>query len=249
VPGLPRIRLPLLVGAAAVASAAVALPVAHSIGGCTPVPVNPPSGYYASEADETCGVKESHAKPVAGTAPREHVHVRIRWRYGYGGWGYLRLHSANAAARDMPGVVPEVTSQVFRRLGRLVVAIVSDPKRFPDAQTQDDTLILRSGRTYFWVLDEPGYDLTVGDLRDWTVGCACGHLVQLTKGTVGALLGHQAGELPNDPDSITWLDGTGRRWSVMAPEGAVDETRLLALANAVRSVQPYSCLPLFGWCA
>jgi hypothetical protein len=151
---LPRIRLPLVIGAAAVASAVVALPVARSFGGCTPVPVDP-SGYHASAADELCGVKVSTAKSVpAGNVPREHI--AIRWRRGYSGWGELRLHSIEAAARDMPGKVPDFAGPEFRRLGHLEVAIVSDPKRFPDAESQEDTVIVHSGGAFVWLIDGEG---------------------------------------------------------------------------------------------
>jgi len=104
-----------VIGAAAVASAAVTLPVAHSFGGCKPVPVNPPSGYYASEADETCGVKESHAKPVAGSGPREHV--RIRWRYGCA--GRLGRRNASACPGERCSLAPTVLVPAAVRLVRV----------------------------------------------------------------------------------------------------------------------------------
>jgi hypothetical protein len=94
-----------------------------------------------------------------------------------------------------------------------------------------------------------GYGLTVDDLRGWGVGCACGRTVLLPKGTTGLLMGYQTGELPSDPDSVVWLDGTGRLWTVMAPRGVFGDARLIAFARTVRSLQPFWCIPLFSWCA
>ena len=130
------------------------------------------------------------------------------------------------------------------------MAIVEDPRRFPDPESRELTVIYRTGKGYLWLMDEPGSYMSVQDLRDWLKGCAGGREVHVAQDQVGILLGHQTGDLPTDPDSVTWLDAASRRWSVMAPQDVLSDTRLIALARLVRSTQRISCLPLVSsYCA
>jgi hypothetical protein len=148
----------------------------------------------------------------------------------------------------MPGVLPDFASPAFRRLGSVEWVIVSDPTRFRPVESEDLVIMRVRGRIV-WLLDEPGVALTVKDLRSWGVGCGCGRPVDLGRGTVGVLLGHQLGEQPGDPNSVTWLDSAGHRWSVMAPERSFTNRSLIAFARAIRALQPFTCLPLFSQCA
>jgi hypothetical protein len=166
--------------------------------------VYPTSGAHVAPQDETA---PQDTTPLAGTS--DIAPPQVDWVNGPLVVGASTLASSAAAASSIGGNFPNIAAAGLGDPNHIEVSAAS--------AVAERSLAMRfgSGGTLYWVAADANAGLTAAQIQAWPRQCACGGVVSL--GSASGVLLNQAGR----PHSVTWLDGTGYRWSVIVPPGSL----------------------------
>jgi hypothetical protein len=136
---------------------------------------------------------------------------------------------------SIPASGADPASSIGGNLPNLAAAGLGSPNHVevsaaPNAAKRSLAMRFGGDGSLYWVVADAEPGLTMTQMREWPRLCSCGGVISL--GATDGVLLHQVGV--GRPHSVTWLDGTGYRWSVFVPPGSpMTDSQVEAVARSL----------------